>query len=313
MDAERTARTLSVLTETLPSCAACGSAARRNRDRSSMITTSLQTSMNSVTNLRDALSCLSQAGLTEEALARSGRCWLERPSTVTSSRSRTRIRSRRRANNGGPWTTWLALGGRGAGKTRLGAEFVRALALGLPPYADAPHGAIALVGETAHDVREVMIEGAVRPHARGAVARAAGVVADARAARMEQRRGRAGVLGRGSGELARAAVRCRLVRRAREVAARGRRLRHAAVRPAARRAPAPAHHHDAAPDRADQAADRRPAHRGDARARRRRTPRISRPRFLPRWWRATRARGSAARRFWARSSRTAPTRCGRAP
>ena len=26
------------------------------------------------------------------------------------------------ANNGGPWTTWLMLGGRGAGKTRLGAE-----------------------------------------------------------------------------------------------------------------------------------------------------------------------------------------------
>jgi len=64
------------------------------------------------------------------------------------------------ANNGGPWTTWLALGGRGAGKTRLGAEFVRALALGIPPYADAPHGHIALVGETDHDVREVMIEGA---------------------------------------------------------------------------------------------------------------------------------------------------------
>ena len=63
------------------------------------------------------------------------------------------------ANNGGPWTTWLALGGRGAGKTRLGAEFVRALALGLPPYAQTPHRAIALVGETAHDVREVMIEG----------------------------------------------------------------------------------------------------------------------------------------------------------
>ena len=30
------------------------------------------------------------------------------------------------ANGGGPWTTWLMLGGRGAGKTRLGAEWVRA-------------------------------------------------------------------------------------------------------------------------------------------------------------------------------------------
>jgi phage terminase large subunit-like protein len=54
------------------------------------------------------------------------------------------------------WTTWLMLGGRGAGKTRAGAEWVRALA------ADPQNGAharIALVGETEHDVREVMIEG----------------------------------------------------------------------------------------------------------------------------------------------------------
>ncbi|HZP70718.1 MAG TPA: terminase family protein [Pseudolabrys sp.] len=60
---------------------------------------------------------------------------------------------------GRPWTTWLMLGGRGAGKTRLGAEWVRALANGIPPYADRPCRDIALVGETAHDVREVMIEG----------------------------------------------------------------------------------------------------------------------------------------------------------
>jgi len=63
------------------------------------------------------------------------------------------------ANGGGPWTTWLMLGGRGAGKTRLGVEWVRALVHGNPPYAAAPAGQIALVGETEHDVREVMIEG----------------------------------------------------------------------------------------------------------------------------------------------------------
>lgn len=51
------------------------------------------------------------------------------------------------------------LGGRGAGKTRLGAEWVRALVAGHPPYAEAPARAIALVGETEHDVREVMIDG----------------------------------------------------------------------------------------------------------------------------------------------------------
>lgn len=63
------------------------------------------------------------------------------------------------ANNGGPWTTWLVLAGRGAGKTRLGAEWVRALVHGESPHAVVPHGAIALVGETEHDVREVMIDG----------------------------------------------------------------------------------------------------------------------------------------------------------
>ena len=57
------------------------------------------------------------------------------------------------------WLTWLVLGGRGAGKTRAGAEFVRGLALGELPYADRETGPIALVGETYADVREVMIEG----------------------------------------------------------------------------------------------------------------------------------------------------------
>jgi phage terminase large subunit-like protein len=63
-----------------------------------------------------------------------------------------------------PWTTWLMLGGRGAGKTRAGAEWVKALA------AD-PDARIALVGETEHDVREVMIEGVsgiLAAHALGA-------------------------------------------------------------------------------------------------------------------------------------------------
>ncbi len=56
------------------------------------------------------------------------------------------------------WSTWLVLGGRGAGKTRTGAEWVRARALGLDgwgPRADR----IALVGETLGQVRSVMLEG----------------------------------------------------------------------------------------------------------------------------------------------------------
>lgn len=56
------------------------------------------------------------------------------------------------AANGKPWATWLLIGGRGAGKTRAGAEWVRATAR-------AKGGRIALVGETFADVRDVMIEG----------------------------------------------------------------------------------------------------------------------------------------------------------
>lgn len=61
--------------------------------------------------------------------------------------------------SGDPWQTWLILGGRGAGKTRTGAEWVRAMALGHPPFTDAPVGRIALVAETMHDARAVMVEG----------------------------------------------------------------------------------------------------------------------------------------------------------
>jgi len=63
------------------------------------------------------------------------------------------------APNGAPWLVWLMIGGRGAGKTRAGAEWIRAQALGLAPFAGAPVERIALVGETEHDAREVMIEG----------------------------------------------------------------------------------------------------------------------------------------------------------
>lgn len=63
------------------------------------------------------------------------------------------------AANGEPWTIWLVMGGRGAGKTRTGAQWVRGLALGEEGFATRPVGRIALVGETAADVRDVMIEG----------------------------------------------------------------------------------------------------------------------------------------------------------
>ncbi len=57
------------------------------------------------------------------------------------------------------WTTWAVIGGRGSGKTRTGAEWVRALATGDPALCAEAVGRIALIGETYADVRDVMIEG----------------------------------------------------------------------------------------------------------------------------------------------------------
>lgn len=51
----------------------------------------------------------------------------------------------------GEWRTWLLLAGRGFGKTRTGAEWVRSITDTV--------GRIALVGPTASDVRDVIVEG----------------------------------------------------------------------------------------------------------------------------------------------------------
>jgi phage terminase large subunit-like protein len=51
------------------------------------------------------------------------------------------------------------LGGRGAGKTRAGAEWIRGLALGDPDFTQTPLRRIALIGETFSDARNVMVEG----------------------------------------------------------------------------------------------------------------------------------------------------------
>jgi phage terminase large subunit-like protein len=57
------------------------------------------------------------------------------------------------------WAVWLILGGRGAGKTRAGAEWVNGMAGGLLGVARTRAMRIALVGETLADVRDVMIGG----------------------------------------------------------------------------------------------------------------------------------------------------------
>ena len=59
---------------------------------------------------------------------------------------------------GGDWATWLFLGGRGAGKTRAGAEWVWGEAARLARTVGAA-GRIALVAPTLNDARAVMVEG----------------------------------------------------------------------------------------------------------------------------------------------------------
>lgn len=53
----------------------------------------------------------------------------------------------------GEWRTWLIMAGRGFGKTRAGAEWVRAIA------DTDPQARIALVGATLGEARSVMVEG----------------------------------------------------------------------------------------------------------------------------------------------------------
>jgi phage terminase large subunit-like protein len=110
--------------------------------------------MSSAENLLGALTRSSQAGLTAEALAQQNERWNDALNTdwLLYAHEHQRLPP-------GAWTTWLVLGGRGAGKTRAGAEWVKRMAVGDPPYADAKVSPIALIGETEHDAREVMVEG----------------------------------------------------------------------------------------------------------------------------------------------------------
>lgn len=62
-------------------------------------------------------------------------------------------RRAKQATPGGNWRVWLILAGRGFGKTRTGAEFIREQVVA----GTARH--IALVGATAGDARDTMIEG----------------------------------------------------------------------------------------------------------------------------------------------------------
>ncbi|NOD62984.1 MULTISPECIES: glycoside hydrolase TIM-barrel-like domain-containing protein [unclassified Ruegeria] len=59
----------------------------------------------------------------------------------------------------GDWRSWVIMGGRGAGKTRAGAEWVRSMVEGAKPLDRGEASRVALVGETFDQVRDVMIFG----------------------------------------------------------------------------------------------------------------------------------------------------------
>lgn len=59
----------------------------------------------------------------------------------------------------GDWRTWIVMGGRGAGKTRAGSEWVRSMVEGARPTDSGRVRRVALVGETHDQVREIMVFG----------------------------------------------------------------------------------------------------------------------------------------------------------
>ncbi|MGH1356056.1 MAG: DNA-packaging protein [Thalassovita sp.] len=59
----------------------------------------------------------------------------------------------------GDWRNWVILGGRGAGKTRAGAEWVREMVEGAKPLDPGKAQRVAIIGETMDQAREVMVFG----------------------------------------------------------------------------------------------------------------------------------------------------------
>jgi phage terminase large subunit-like protein len=81
--------------------------------------------------LRDAFISLSKTDRLALAHFLAGRAaqWIEALQFDFNILAHPHQQAPRLATGGGDWTTWLILGGRGAGKTRAGAEWVRSLAL----------------------------------------------------------------------------------------------------------------------------------------------------------------------------------------
>ena len=105
----------------------------------------------------------------------------------------------------GAWRVWLLRSGRGAGKTRTGAEWVRA------SVEAGTYRRIAFVGRTWADVRDVMVEGESGLLAVSPPWFYPDYQPSRRTLGLAQRRHRQALLGRGARPAARPAARRRLV------------------------------------------------------------------------------------------------------
>jgi phage terminase large subunit-like protein len=89
----------------------------------------------------------------QAAISRLGGDWLEQDDERRSYDWRGEIARPSQIAPDGEWRTWLILAGRGFGKTRTGAEWVR------EEIESGRRNRLALVGPTAGDTRDVMVEG----------------------------------------------------------------------------------------------------------------------------------------------------------
>ncbi|MCC2101738.1 MAG: DNA-packaging protein [Hyphomicrobiales bacterium] len=110
-------------------------------------------------NLRDGLIYCARIGEIPELFASYSARELEAVLSFFEFRARKSQTPPMATPDGAPWRAWLFVGGRGAGKTRAGAEWVRGMAGGFVDFADRPARRIALIGETWADARDVMVEG----------------------------------------------------------------------------------------------------------------------------------------------------------
>src|SRR4051794_18146517 len=98
-------------------------------------TTFPEISTSSVADLRAALKFLCESGLTEQYLCHENLSAQLHLNDDFATFAHVHQEHRDTGNDDAPWTTWLILAGRGAGKTRLGSEWVRAMVHGILPYA----------------------------------------------------------------------------------------------------------------------------------------------------------------------------------